>query len=374
MILTCDVDIVTPETSSKSDCPYVHTLWELEPIARIESRGATLEQLQGCSEFLLLLVKEKMRYRMASELHMGTILADYESLEEKHKKLLESERLYKSLSNELEEKVAAQVKEIEAAQRKIFQSEKLVSVGQLAAGVAHELNTPLAYIQNNLAAAQDYLQDLESFFAIFLHGDNLNAAKDSWEKNDIDYIRKDFPILVQSSLDGVARLASIVSDLKIFSNINLPQQSLDNINARLETVLKMLKSQIGKQIEIVKEFTGIPEIQCYPAHLGQVFYNLIQNGIQAIEGKGRIHIKTFMGDGHVCVAIADSGTGISEKNVQRIFDPFFTTKEVGQGTGLGLSVVHDIIKAHAGRIEVESEPGRGAVFTIFLPVEGNDRN
>ncbi len=369
LALACDVDIVEPQTSGKPDYQYVDTLWEFEPIARLESKDATFGQLQGCSEILVLLLKETIRYRMASELHIETVLADYESLQEKHKELQKSEQRYKALSNDLEEKVAAQVKEIEDAQHKIFQSEKLASVGQLAAGVAHELNTPLAYIQNNLSAAQDYLHNLESFFTTYLKGDDFEAAKKSWENNDIDYIRQDFPILVGSCLDGVTRLASIVSDLKIFSNINLPQQTLDNINARLETVLKMLKPQIGQEIEIVKDFADVPAIQCSPAHLGQVFYNLIQNGIQAIKGKGRIDIKTFQSLGYLCVTVADTGTGIPDQEIHRIFDPFFTTKEVGKGTGLGLSVVHDVIKAHHGRIEVESIPGKGSIFSVFLPVE-----
>jgi two-component system NtrC family sensor kinase len=369
LALSCDVDIAEPEMPRKPGHRYAETLWELEPIARIESKDASLEQLEGCSEILLLLLKETIRYRTASELHMETVRADYKSLREKHNELQNSEQRYKKLSNELEEKVAAQVKEIEGAQRKIFQSEKLASVGQLAAGIAHELNTPLAYIQNNLTAAQDYLKDLESFFTAFSNGSNCDGAKKSWKENGIDDIRKDFPVLVGSCLDGVTRLVSIVSDLKIFSNINLPQQALDNINARLETVLKMLKPQISPDIEIVKNFSDIPDIECYPAYLGQAFYNLIQNGIHAIEGKGRISIRTFKSSDQICVSIADTGTGIPEHEIHRIFDPFFTTKEVGKGTGLGLSVVHDVIKAHHGRIEVKSAPGRGTVFAVFLPDE-----
>ena len=305
---------------------------------------------------------------MASELHVETVSADYQALQEKHEELQKSEKRYRDLSKKLEEKVAAQVKAIEDAQRKVFQSEKLASVGQLAAGVAHELNTPLAYIQNNLSAAKDYLRDLESFFVTVLHSQDLETVRDFWEKEDIEYIRKDFPVLLGSCLDGVARLSSIVADLKVFSNINQQQQSLDDINVRLITVLKMLKSQIGEEIEIVRDFADLPAIQCYPAHLGQVFFNLIQNGVQAIQGPGRVVVRTFERDGHICVAISDTGTGIQEEDMPRIFDPFFTTKEVGKGTGLGLSVIHDIVKAHHGRIEVQSKPGKGSIFTVFLPM------
>jgi len=369
LALNCDIEIVGPGDSPKPGLRRQEILWELEPIGSLESRTASPDQLKGCAGIFLLLLKEAVRYRMASELHVETMIADFEALQEKHAELQESETRYRELAKKLEEKVAAQVKEIKEAERKIFLSEKLASVGQLAAGVAHELNTPLAYIQNNLAAAGDYLRDLESFFAAVQHGEDLEAVRDSWKKTDVDYIREDFPVLLGSCLDGVARLASIVSDLKFFSNINQLQRNLDDINARLVSVLNMLKPQLDERIEIVQDFADLPSILCYPAHLGQVFYNLIQNGAQAIEGKGKVVIRTFEQDGFICVSIADTGAGIQEKDLPRIFDPFFTTKEVGKGTGLGLSVVHDVIKAHHGRIEVRSKPGKGSVFTIFLPVE-----
>ncbi len=372
LALKCDVEIVEPGTVKPSDCSRIEVLWELEPIACIDSRQATPEQLRGCVEILLLLLREAVRYRMASDLHLETVHADYESLQEKHLALQKSEAQYRELSKKLEEKVASQVKDIEDAQLKVFQSEKLASVGQLAAGVAHEMNSPLAYIQNNLAAARDYLAGLESFFTAVQDAENLEAILNSWRKEDIEYIREDFPVLIGSCLDGVARLSSIISDLKVFSNINQLQQNLDDINARLTAVLKMLKPQIDERIEILQDFSELPAIPCYPAHLGQVFYSLIQNGTQAIEGTGRVAIKTFVEGGFVCVSITDTGTGIREADLPRIFDPFFTTKEVGKGTGLGLSVVHDVIRAHHGRIVVQSNPGKGSVFTVFLPIEPHD--
>jgi signal transduction histidine kinase len=369
LAFSCTIEIVGLGTNAKPGWRRVEILWELETIAYLESAQATTVQLKGGADIFLLLLKEAVRYRMASKLHTETIIADFEVLQEKHAELQESEARYKELSKKLEEKVAAQVKEIKDAELKIFLSEKLASVGQLAAGVAHEFNTPLAYIQNNLAVARDYLRDLESFFATVLHSEDIEALRDSWKKVDIDYIREDFPVLLGSCLDGVARLSSIVSDLKIFSNNNQLQLKLDNINARLITVLNMLKPQINEGIEIVQDFADLPEILCYPAHLGQAFYNIILNGVQAIEGEGRVVIRTFEKDGCINVYIADTGAGIQENDIPRIFDPFFTTKEVGKGTGLGLSVVHDVIKTHQGRIEIQSKPGKGSTFTLILPVE-----
>jgi len=367
--LKCEIAIVVPDGAKKTGNQRVAVPWELEPVAYLVSREATSDQLKGASTLLVLLLKEAVRYRMTAELHLETVRADYHALQEKHAALERSETRYRELSRKLEDQVAAQVLEIKEAQRKMFLSEKLASVGQLAAGVAHELNTPLAYIRNNLVAARGYLDDLESLFAAVVHGKDLTSMRASWEQSDIDYIRSDFPLLLDACLDGVTRLASIVSDLKIFSNINKMQQSMDDVNGRLATVLSMLKPQIGDRIEIEQVFADLPAILCYPAHLGQALYNLLQNAVQAIEGKGKVGIRTFTMDGHVGVAIADTGAGIREEDISRIYDPFFTTKVVGQGIGLGLSVVHDVVKAHHGRIEVESQPGKGTSFTILLPIE-----
>jgi signal transduction histidine kinase len=162
-----------------------------------------------------------------------------------------------------------------------------------------------------------------------------------------------------------------VADLKIFSNINQQEKRLENINEQLKTVVKMIAPQIDGGIEITFDCAELPLTLCYPAHLGQVFYNLIQNGVQAIKGEGRVHITTSVLDDNIRISVTDSGVGIDEANLSRIFDPFFTTKEVGSGTGLGLSVTHDILKAHEGRIEVQSTLGSGTTFTVILPVRSH---
>lgn len=368
-ILDCEVEIVEPEAAVRSNCQRVEILWEIETIAYIQSRNATLKKLAGCVELFLILLKEAIRYRMASELHQETVAADFATLQEKHRELQLSEMKYRDLSRQLQEKVAAQVKTIEDAQRKVFQSEKLASVGQLAAGVAHEFNSPLAYIQNNLTAAKEYLHDIESFFASVRNVDDLKAVHESWQKVNIDFILEDFPILLDSCLDGVTKIASIVSDLKVFSGVNQQQLTFGDVNERVQAAMQMLKTQAGQKIDIVQEYSELPAIECYPAYLGQVFYNLIQNAIQAIETEGRVLVKTFKRGDCICVVVSDTGKGISKADMSRIFDPFFTTKEVGTGTGLGLTVIHDIIQAHHGRIEVASTPGKGSTFTVYLPVD-----
>ncbi len=368
-LLNCSVEILEPEAAGNPGWQRAAINWDLEPIGYIEADKTSKEQLEGVVGILLLLVKNAVRYHMVSDLHRETTVSDFESLQKKHFELQKSEKQYRELSEQLEQKVAIQVKTLEAAQTKIYQSEKLASIGQLAAGVAHELNSPLAYIQNNLVAAKDYLTDLQAFSDLFLQGAEPARLQEAWHKADIDYILGDFPALLDASLAGVKKAASIVADLKIFSNINQQEKRLEDINEQLRTVAKLIVPQARQGIEITFDCAEMPMILCYPAHLGQVFYNLILNGIQAIEGEGRVHISTSMLNNTIRISITDSGIGIKEIDIPRIFDPFFTTKEVGSGTGLGLSVIHDIMKAHDGRIEVQSTPGSGTTFTVILPVK-----
>lgn len=368
LLLNCAVDLVEPEAPCKTGWRRSPINWEFEPIAYLEADNATDDQLQGVVAFLLILVKEAIRYRMVSDLHLESTMADFEALQIKHNELRKSEQQYRELSEQLEQKVAAQIKTLEAAQTKIYQSEKLASIGQLAAGVAHELNSPLAYILNNLVTAKDYLKDLQAFSVLFKNGAESERLQEAWREADIDFILDDFPALLDSSLQGVQKAASIIADLKIFSNINQHEKRLENLNEQLKTVVKMITPQIDDAIKITFDCGELPLTLCYPAHLGQVFYNLIQNGVQAIKGEGRVHIKTSMLNDTILISVQDTGVGIDEAQLSRIFDPFFTTKEVGSGTGLGLSVIHDVLKAHGGRIEVQSTLGVGTTFTLILPV------
>lgn len=368
LLLNCAVDLVDPEAPCKPGWRRTPINWEFEPIAYLEADNATDDQLNGIIAFLLILVKEAVRYRMVSDLHLESTMADFEALQTKHNELRISEKQYRELSEQLEQKVATQIRTLEAAQTKIYQSEKLASIGQLAAGVAHELNSPLAYILNNLVTAKDYLKDLQAFSVLFKNGADSERLHEAWREADIDYIFDDFPSLLDSSLEGVQKAASIIADLKIFSNINQHEKRLENINEQLKTVAKMIIPQIDDAIKITFECEELPLILCYPAHLGQVFYNLILNGVQAIQGTGSVHVTTSKLNNNILISIKDTGVGIEAAKLSRIFDPFFTTKEVGSGTGLGLSVIHDVLKAHEGRIEVQSTPGLGTTFTIILPV------
>ncbi len=361
--------------SLEAGCLRGDIIWELEILGHIDIEAGSDEEMKGATEMMQLLVKSAARFQMASDLHIETVHADYERLQEKHAALKKSEARYKDLAQQLELKVAEQVESLQDAQTKMYQSAKLASVGRLAAGVAHEINTPLAYIQSNLSSAVSYLEDLQTIAKLITGGADSASLKDAWESEDMEYVMDDFPHLLQDSLQGVEKAASIVADLKLFSNIDKSEQMVDDINHRLQTVVNMIRPQLSDQVGLkFEQQTDLPEILCYPAHLGQVFYNLILNGAQAIAGAGEVSIYTEKLGEEICVSIRDTGAGIAESDLPRIFDHFFTTREVGQGVGLGLTVINDIIKAHGGRIEVTSRIGEGSVFTVFLPIEGTRNN
>jgi len=273
-------------------------------------------------------------------------------------------------------------REIKEAQSQLLQHEKMASIGQLAAGVAHEINNPIGFIYSNLSVLQDYIADLLSFFKRYralkkaVQAGQMEAILSAFgelekvEKEiDLDFIMDDFEKIVRESLDGAERVKVIVQDLKDFSHIDQAEVKYFNINQGLESTLNIVWNEIKYKAKVIKEYGEIPEIRCYPMQLNQVFMNLLVNAAQAIEKNGLIKIKTFTKRNRIYVQITDNGCGIPKKNLHRIFDPFFTTKEVGKGTGLGLSTAYNIIKKHNGEIRVESKVGKGTRFTIELPIE-----
>ncbi len=273
-------------------------------------------------------------------------------------------------------------REIKEAQSQLLQHEKMASIGQLAAGVAHEINNPIGFIYSNLSVLQDYIEDLLSFFKGYkalkqaVQTGQLKAVLPAFgelektEKEiDLDFIMDDFEKIVKESLDGAERVKVIVQDLKDFSHIDQAEVKYFNLNQGIESTLNIVWNEIKYKAKVIKEYGEIPEIRCFPMQLNQVFMNLLVNAAQAIEKNGLIKIKTFAKKKRVFVQITDNGSGIPKENLHRIFDPFFTTKEVGKGTGLGLSTTYNIIKKHKGEIRVESKVGTGTRFTIELPAE-----
>lgn len=265
--------------------------------------------------------------------------------------------------------------ELKATQAQILQREKMASIGQLAAGVAHEINNPMGFITSNLGTLDKYIHKFTDYIdaqtqalASFESEEVTARLKDIRKKLKLDYVLEDIGKLIEESQEGADRVKKIVQNLKTFSRVDQAEYKPADINECIESTLNIVWNELKYKTTVEKEYGELPLIKCYPQQLNQVFMNLLVNGAQAIEKQGTIRIKTWTGDGSVNILISDTGSGIPEDKLSKIFDPFFTTKPVGQGTGLGLSIAYDIIKKHKGEISVESEVGKGTIFNIKIPV------
>lgn len=264
--------------------------------------------------------------------------------------------------------------DLKLAQAKVVQQEKMATIGQLAAGVAHEINNPTGFIMSNLGSLQKYAERLKTFIRLQsdalagLPEEVLQPIADQRRMLKIDAITEDLGSLLRESLDGAERITKIVQDLKSFSRVDEPEMKRVDINAGIESTINIVWNELKYKASITKEYGPIPPIMCNAGQLNQVFMNLLVNAAHAIEKQGLITIRTWNEGGNVNVAISDTGCGIPPEQVGRIFEPFYTTKPVGQGTGLGLAIACDIVKKHNGTIEVVSEVGKGTTFTIRLPI------
>lgn len=264
--------------------------------------------------------------------------------------------------------------ELAQAQGQLLQSEKMASIGQLAAGVAHEINNPISFVNANLGSLQRYAAGLLDMVSAYeRHEAELAPATRAAlaqvkQAADLDYVREDMPALLAESLDGLQRVKSIVQGLKEFSHVDEAQEQRANLETYLDTTVKIVWNELKYKVELVREYGGIPEVDCMPAQLSQVFMNLLVNAGQAINEHGRITLRTGHDARNVWVEVEDTGGGIRPEHLSRIFDPFFTTKPVGQGTGLGLSISYGIVRKHGGQIEARSELGSGTCFRVTLPL------
>ncbi|MCD6570077.1 MAG: GHKL domain-containing protein [Deltaproteobacteria bacterium] len=265
--------------------------------------------------------------------------------------------------------------ELKALQAKILQSEKMAAIGQLAAGVAHEINNPTGFISSNLRTLDKYVGRLIDFIQAQSEIiESLNAKqaleelKQRRKELKLDYIIEDIKEMIKESSDGADRIRKMVQDLKTFSRTDEQEYKHADINECIETTINIVWNELKYKCTLNKEYGDIPLTKCYPQQLNQVFMNLLVNAAHAIEKQGEITIRSWQRDGLINVTISDTGCGIPRENLNKIFDPFFTTKDVGKGTGLGLSITYDIIKKHKGEIKVDSEIGKGTTFTISIPV------
>jgi len=289
----------------------------------------------------------------------------------------------------LEKQVDKRTAELTAAKDKLeetfqqlLQSEKMASIGQLAAGVAHEVNNPIGFIYSNIASLQDYIRDLTHLIGLYRNllstetqsedaqrQSLITEITDFQEQIDIDFLLQDMPDLMRDTRDGTERVKTIVMNLKHFSRMNDDQMALANINEGIEATLKIVWNELKYKTTVHKQLGDIPVTLCNLNQLNQVFTNLLVNAAHAIEEKGDINIETLMDKENIIIRISDNGKGIKPEHLNKLFEPFFTTKPVGQGTGLGLYLSYEIMQKHNGSIEVDSEPGKGTTFTLTLPIK-----
>jgi two-component system NtrC family sensor kinase len=264
-------------------------------------------------------------------------------------------------------------KKIEAAHAQLLQSEKMASIGQLAAGVAHEINNPIGFVNSNIGTLGKYIAGLGKVIAAYEQAEAKDGDHVCMEvvkikqAVDLPYLMEDIPNLLKESQDGLARVKRIITDLRDLTHIDESTWQLANLEHGMDSTLNVVWSEIKYKAEVVKKYAGLPEVECMPSQINQVFLNLLMNAVQAIETKGIITIRTGLKDNWVWVEVADTGKGIPPEQINRIFDPFFTTKPVGKGTGLGLSVSYGIVQKHGGRFEVNSTVGKGTTMRVWLP-------
>jgi len=265
---------------------------------------------------------------------------------------------------------------LNGAQEKLLQSEKMASIGQLAAGVAHEINNPIGYVHSNLGSLQEYLRSLFTLIEAYERALRAPDPKalipeidDIRNRFDIDFISRDLPQLMAESREGIERVTRIVRDLKDFSYSGREESwKLVDLHSGLESTINIIWNELKYKVTLDRHYGNLPLVECLPSELNQVYMNLLLNAGQAIGERGTIVVSTGQDGEEVWIEFKDSGAGIPADLLQRIFDPFFTTKPVGSGTGLGLSISYGIINKHHGRIDVTSTVGEGSSFRIVIPV------
>ncbi|MBI5140617.1 MAG: histidine kinase [Nitrospirae bacterium] len=356
-------------------------LLEGEPAGAIIARGDAedAERLRDTVGIihaaLTVIISSNMKRVLTTDLHTSVVRQSYTELIETNRRLAVSESKYRELAGTLERMVEDRTRELELAHTRLLQQEKMASIGQLAAGVAHEINNPMGFITSNINTLGRYAgkmrEMLSSYRDLSSHGPSgaeREYIEKRWHSLKIEHIFADIDDLVHQSLEGAERVKKIVSDLKGFSHIDDGEEISIDLNAEIDRTLNVLAHEIPPDAEIVRQYGAVHGFRCNPALLCQVFLNIILNAAQARGAGLKLVVNTAEdGDGRIVITITDNGPGIPPSIIARVFDPFFTTKDVGAGTGMGLAVAYDVINRYGGEIGVDSEPGMGTTFTIRLP-------
>jgi PAS domain S-box-containing protein len=265
---------------------------------------------------------------------------------------------------------------LSTAQQQLVQAEKLASIGQLAAGVAHEINNPIGYIFSNFGTLQHYLEGLFEMLSAYEEAESglgstmVTKLQELRKHVELEFLKDDIPTLMEESKEGLTRVRKIVQDLKDFSRVDSTKEwQWANVHQGIDSTINIVNNEVKYKADVVKEYGDIPDIECLPSQLNQVIMNLLVNAAHAMgDQHGKITIRTGAEGDNIWIDVADNGHGIPKEIQSRIFDPFFTTKPIGKGTGLGLSLSYGIVQKHRGRIELQSEVGKGTTFRITLPI------
>lgn len=335
------------------------THWLLETVVARVHKNNQLVGYMGCA--IDITRQKEVEQSLETAVQQRTI-----ELQASNEKLAEEKQEQVQLNRQLQE-----------VQAQVVQAEKMASIGQLAAGVAHEINNPLGYIHSNLHTLQQYLQDLQKVteitkrLAAQLPSNHADVIEFNQMKQDLDldFMQADLQDLVNESMEGARRAQQIVLDLRNFSRVNSQQREMFNIEKGIDSTLNIVYNELKYKAKVHKEYAGLKPYECVGSQLNQIFMNLLINAAHAIEEFGDITIRTgYKGQDWLWVEVEDSGKGMSQEVQNKMFDPFFTTKPVGQGTGLGLSLAYKIIKDHHGEVEVDSDIGVGTRIRIYFPL------
>ncbi len=352
----------------------------------IFQRDQTEEELRQARDSLERQVEERTQDLFAANQELRAMNEEFIAMNEDINAANDQLRKVNSeLKSENAERKRAE-EELKSAQTQIIQQEKMASIGQLAAGVAHEINNPMGFIISNMSSLKGYTNKIAAFFQL---QDEImtEMAKSCTDEHDkaklavwfqksqdakrslkINYIMNDLECLIQETLDGADRVKTIVQDLKGFARVTNEESLLADINAGIESTINIIWNELKYNTTLLKEFGDIPLIKCNQGQLNQVFMNILINAAQSIATQGEVRVKTWAESGRIFVSITDTGNGMPPNVINRIFEPFFTTKEIGKGTGLGLSVSYEIVKKHGGEITVDSTVGKGTTFTVMIPI------
>jgi signal transduction histidine kinase len=278
-------------------------------------------------------------------------------------------------THEIQEKneaLTSLLEEMKRMQEQLVHSEKMASLGQLVAGIAHEINNPVNFIASNITPLKSYIADIKHLLTRYDQLGDLTPSQQAEihqikQTIDFEFLIKDLDLLIKDIDAGSARIKQIVQDLRNFSRLDEAELKTIDIHESLNTTLNLLGHLYENRITVHKQYGDIPPVECYAGQLNQVFMNLLANAAQAIERTGNVWITTSVQEHNICIVIRDDGVGIPEDVLPKIFDPFFTTKGVGEGTGLGLAISYGIIEKHQGKITVQSRVGEGAEFTVVIP-------